>query len=133
MKLRTYVLTSYIAILALGLSACGDGGDTRTLPQPAAQGRDIFQRRCAACHATGTETKVGPGLTDLFAPGGPTLPEHVDYGGNLPNDATITEANVGDWIRQGGAGQIGTMPAVDLNDQELAAVIAYLQTLPPNE
>ncbi len=133
MKGRTLFVAGYAAILAIALGACGASSDTRTLPGPAAQGRDIFQRRCSVCHATSTETKIGPGLANLFTPGGPTLPEQVDYGGKLPNGSQITEANVGAWIKQGGTGQIGTMPAIGLTDQELAAVIAYLQTLPPNE
>ncbi len=133
MKLHKMFLAGYVGMIALGLGACGANDDTRTLDGPAAQGREVFQRCCAACHATGTNTKVGPGLANLFAPGGPTLPDQIDYGGKLPNGAEITTANVGDWITQGGTGKIGSMPAVDLTDQELAAVIAYLQTLPPDE
>jgi cytochrome c len=77
--------------------------------------------------------RVGPGLAGLFEPGGPTLPANVDYGGNLPNGQPITGENVSAWIRSGGQGQIGVMPAngniPNLTDADLADLLAYLASL----
>lgn len=73
--------------------------------------------------------KVGPGLAGLFDEGGPTLPNGVNYAGNLPNGEAINDANVAEWIRSGGRGQIGQMPPRNLSDEELAGVVAYLKTL----
>jgi mono/diheme cytochrome c family protein len=65
----------------------------------------------------------------MFEPGGPTLPSGVNYSGKLPNGAEINDVNVAAWIRNGGRGQIGQMPPRNLNDEEMAGVIAYLKTL----
>lgn len=112
------------AVLA---SALGNQGSGLTAEQ--ARGQSLFRTRCASCHATTTDPGVGPGLAGLFAPGGPTLPASVDYAGKLPNGEPITEASVGQFILNGGKGQIGAMPPVALAGDELQAVIAYLKTL----
>lgn len=105
---------------------------TAPLGDPA-QGQQVFSRGCNACHTTSTRRLVGPGLAGLFEPGGPELPSGVDYGGNLPNGQPITDANVADWIRSGGRGQIGVMPAggnvASLTDADIDNLIAYLKTL----
>jgi cytochrome c len=113
------------------LGACGSndaGAETSSTGSP---GERVFATRCAACHTTSTEATLGPGLARLFAPGGPVLPNGVDYGGNLPNGAPITDENVAAWIREGGQGQIGRMPAVTLSEQEMTDLLAYLKTLEP--
>jgi cytochrome c len=94
-----------------------------------AAGAQIFAQRCAVCHAIDGTQKVGPGLAGLFAPGGPALPAGIDYAGKLPNGEPITDQSVANWIVQGGRGQLGVMPGVQLNAQELADLIAYLRTL----
>jgi cytochrome c len=97
----------------------------------ASPGERVFASRCAACHATSGEAGYGPGLAGLFAPGGPALPDGVDYGGNLPNGTAITDENVAAWIREGGQGQIGRMPAIPLSEQEMTDLLVYLKTLEP--
>jgi cytochrome c2 len=92
-------------------------------------GQATFAQQCSMCHSTGTDTKYGPGLAGMFEPGGPTLPSGVNYSGKLPNGAEINDVNVAAWIRNGGRGQIGQMPPRNLNDEEMAGVIAYLKTL----
>jgi mono/diheme cytochrome c family protein len=105
------------------------GGIARPSGDPVTDGRQIFQARCSPCHSTGTDQEVGPGLAGLFSPGGPSLPDGLDYEGRLPNGDEINEANVAGWIRDGGSGQIGTMPGQPLSEAQMEALIAYLKTL----
>jgi cytochrome c len=117
-----------MAFLVLRPDSAG-AGIARTSDNPIENGRQIFQNRCTHCHSTGTEVKVGPGLAGLFSPGGPALPGGIEYEGGLPNGKEISEANVAEWIREGGSGLIGTMPGQFLSDTQLADLIAYLKTL----
>lgn len=121
------LLTGVLLALLLILGACGQGGRGASSGEPADPGEQIFVSRCAVCHATTTTAGIGPGLAGLFDPGGPTLPDGVDYGGKLPNGEPITEATVAAWIRSGGQGQIGRMPGIPLSDQELTDLLAYLK------
>jgi cytochrome c len=127
---RTYARIALLGLLAVGtaLSAC-NAQEPGQAASGAEAGAQIFQQRCAPCHATSSEQKVGPGLAGLFAPGGPQLPNGIDYDGKLPNGAEITEANVAVWIRKGGQGQLGSMPGTALDDQQMADLLAYLKTL----
>lgn len=134
------VMTIAGALIVVSISACGGGGtssDSAAKPAypagDAAKGKAIFERGCASCHNINTQKLVGPGLAGLFDPGGPALPDGVDYGGKLANGKPITEQNVADWIKVGGQGKIGVMPAkgvaTDITDKDIADVVAYLKTL----
>lgn len=120
-----------LTALSLVPGACGSGGGGAERSSTASPGERVFASRCAACHGTSSKAGYGPGLAGLFAPGGPTLPDGVDYGGNLPNGAAITDENVAAWIRQGGQGQIGRMPGIPLSEQEMTDLLVYLKTLEP--
>ena len=113
-----------VAVFTSGRPLAQDG-----LTAQQSLGASLFRTRCSSCHATTSEMKIGPGLAGLFAPGGPTLPDGVDYGGRLPNGAEISDENVAAFIRVGGKGQIGNMPGFELTDQEIDALISYLKTL----
>ncbi|GAB4434408.1 MAG: hypothetical protein OHK0015_24110 [Chloroflexi bacterium OHK40] len=127
---RTLLASALLGLLVI-LGACGQGGQSSSPGAPADPGAQIFASRCAVCHATTTAAGIGPGLAGLFAPGGPTLPDGIDYGGKLPNGEAITEESVAAWIRSGGQGQIGRMPGIPLNDQEMTDLLAYLKRLEP--
>ncbi len=78
------------------------------------KGQTLFTQNCSGCHSTGTDTKVGPGLKNLFARSA------------LPNGKQVTEQNIEGWITTGG----GSMPAFpQLSDQDKADLAAYLKTL----
>jgi cytochrome c len=93
-------------------------------------GRLVYERQgCAACHSTGTEQSVGPGLAGLFSAEGPALPPGVDYQGNLPNGQPHTDEAVAALIRSGVRGKIGFMMGRDISDADMADLLAYLRTL----
>jgi cytochrome c len=120
------VLLLLLATVSVVLGACDTNDRGAATGSPGAR---VFASRCAVCHTTSSAAGIGPGLAGLFAPGGPTLPAGVDYGGKLPNGTTITDENVAAWIRMGGQGQIGRMPGIPLSEQELSDLLVYLKTL----
>ncbi|GAB4127713.1 MAG: hypothetical protein Fur005_40890 [Roseiflexaceae bacterium] len=141
MRLRVALFTC-ATIVMLFLSACG-GGEAAPPPSAAAdipvtlsasgnaeEGKLVYENQgCTGCHSTGTDKLVGPGLAGLFSGNGPTLPDGVDYKGNLPNGQPRTEENIAAWIRNGGQGQIGVMSGREVSDEDMADLLAYLRTL----
>ncbi|NWF80901.1 MAG: cytochrome c [Chloroflexi bacterium] len=146
--MRTAYRSYLFVTLLCALVACGGGQQPAAPPAPAGEtvaidadtsysargnaenGKALFAP-CSACHHTTTEQLVGPGLAGLFSAVGPVLPAGVDYGGKLPNGKERTETNIAAWIREGGQGQIGLMTPNNLNDQQMADLMAYLRTLKP--
>ena len=90
-----------------------------------AAGEKLFQQKCSACHSTGPfdQRIVGPGLKDvLHDPGHP----------NLVNGNPASPANIAKILQTGYTGSIGTMPNATTNgisDQDIANLVAYLNTL----
>ncbi|HEX6545726.1 MAG TPA: c-type cytochrome [Bryobacteraceae bacterium] len=81
----------------------------------AAKGKEVFEQ-CSVCHnADTTEKKIGPSLKGLFK---------MD---KLVNGKKVTEANVREFIDNGGNG----MPAYAdmLSKEDKDNLIAYLKTL----
>ncbi|NOK60256.1 MAG: cytochrome c [Chloroflexi bacterium AL-W] len=142
---KRHALFIVIGSCAIALAACGGGesanvevteemtaalADTSYSSRgDATAGEAVFQSQCSSCHYATEEVLIGPGMAGVFQPGGPTLPEGVDYGGTLHNGNLISEENVANWIREGGQGEIGVMSAIPLEDQEMADLMAYLRTL----
>lgn len=118
----------FIAVLFVVFASGSPSAQGGLTPQQSL-GASLYRTRCSSCHAVTNEMKIGPGLAGLFDSGGPTLPDGVDYDGKLPNGEEINAENVATFIRVGGKGQIGNMPGFALTDQEIDALIAYLQTL----
>lgn len=86
-----------------------------------AKGKEVFAGKCSVCHNSETrETKIGPGLKDLFH-----WPSH------LLSDGTEHKEHDVETIRKQiveGGGQMDAVGA-SFSDQEIADLIAYLQTL----
>lgn len=142
---RTYTIT-FAALLAfvLTLSACGGGQSgpaASASVEPLARtisangdpdkGKIYFENDggCLACHSTGTDKLVGPGMAGVMTTAGPIYPEGVNYGGKLPNGQPRSEENIAAWIRSGGQGQIGVMSPHEMSDEDMANLLAYLHTL----
>jgi len=89
----------------------------------AAQGWQVFsQRTCISCHAingTGANANVGPNLTHFGS--------RTTIGAGV---LTNTPSNLDKWLANPQAIKPGIyMPNVQLNDQELRALTAYLESL----
>lgn len=104
-------MLNIVAVLTLGLLACGDKDDTGSayddilaLTGDATTGAEVFTSKCSACHgADGSGTDSGP---DLYA--------------QAPG---LSDTDLLDIMFNG----TGSMPAVSLDDQEAADVLAYVQ------
>jgi mono/diheme cytochrome c family protein len=106
-----------VAVLVLGLSACGGSDDgttsTPTSTEAAATGdptagKEVFTSTCGSCHTladAGTSGAIGPNLDDL-----------------APSEETVANQ-----VRTGG----GAMPAFgdELSAQQIADVAAYVSSV----
>lgn len=127
--------------VAIAISACGGGSGgsgtsageiakTLSANGDVSKGEAVFQNSaCSSCHTITTEQLVGPGLAGVMTTEGPTHPEGVSYNGNLPNGQPRTDENVATWIKEGGQGQIGVMPAQAVSDADMPDLLAYLHSL----
>lgn len=128
-------------ILSLGITACGGAqpaaGPVAEIPATlsatgnAERGKVYFEGpgTCSACHSTGTNKMVGPGLAGVMTTVGPVHDAGVTYNGNLPNGKPRTEENIAEWVRSGGQGKVGVMSPHPMSDAEIADLLAYLRTL----
>ncbi len=140
---RTYLgawmllLACAVALAACGQSTSQTAGPVADIPATlsasgdAARGKVFYEEQggCVACHSTGTEKLVGPGLAGVMTTAGPTHTDPVDYKGNLPNGQPRTEENIAAWIRSGGEGKVGVMSGREVSDADMADLLAYLRTL----
>lgn len=119
------LLTS-LGLAALALASCGsDDAGTPSLSPDADEGRRIVQSNgCAACHGSNGGGGVGPPFVGL-------------YGGDveLADGTTVVadEEYLRRAIRDPGADVVAgyrmSMPTVDLSDEEVDSVIAFIREL----
>ena len=88
-------------------------------------GKQLFAQKCTACHkiAPFDQTLVGPGLKGVLHD-----PSHP----NLVNGKAADPADVAGILQNGYVGSMGAMPnasANGLSDQDIANLVAYLNTL----
>jgi len=101
---------------------CGDHPCT-----PPEWGQQLFASKgCAACHQTaeGGPQLAGPSFPHLFG-----RQEHLTGGETITVDAAYLERSVRDPRAQIVDGFGPVMPQIPMSDQQLEALIAYLQTL----
>lgn len=147
-----FLLVTVFAALSLVLAACGNGdddgggddtGDETEATQPAdtggeatepadggggdlaAAGEEIYQSECAQCHSTDGSEGVGPTWQGVWGSeveleSGETVTVDEEY-------VTNSIQNPDDQIVAGFSS--GIMPTVDLSDEEINQIIAYMKTL----
>jgi len=119
---------SLLAVAAIGLlPACAaDAGADPKLPPAAAEGRSVARSRgCAACHGTNGAGGVGPPFVGLFGS------EVVVQGQDEPviADRDYLVRAIVEPSAQLVEGYNLPMPRTELTDDEIDAVIAYIEAL----
>ncbi|HSW52892.1 MAG TPA: cytochrome c [Sulfuricaulis sp.] len=94
-----------------------------------ARGGDIYKANCAACHGANAE---GAPNWHVRGPDGKLPPPPLDASGHAWHHPS---AWLRDMIRQGSVARGGNMPAWEgkLSDDDIAAVIAWIQSRWPEE
>lgn len=110
-------------VLALLATACGGGADD--LDPLAAEGAELVRTQgCTACHGDRGQGGVGPGWVGLHG----SEVELADGTVVVADEAYLTRS-----ITDPGAEQVAgydvAMPENDLDDAQVAAIVAYLKTL----
>jgi cytochrome c2 len=115
-------LVGTVALLLISLTACRSAGEEKYkmtdaqlgLTPEQARGRQVFNARCLRCHESYTSDKrQGFSLKDFYK-------RQVMPSGTPLNDERVAEVIV--------SGK-RMMPATQLDDGDLKALIAYLKTL----
>ena len=114
-----------VAIAVAAFAGCGGDSGSVSLSPEAKHGRDVARTNgCSACHGSNGEGGVGPPLAGLYG----SQVALADGSTALADDAYLTEA-----IREPDATRVAgydvAMPSNDLDDEQIAAVIAYIRAL----
>jgi cytochrome c oxidase subunit 2 len=117
-----------VPLLLGALVACGDdspsAGDGSADPA-VERGRDIARTRgCAACHGADGQGAIGPAWTGLLG-----REVTLDDGSTVTADATYITQAIVDPAAQVVDGYAVTMPKTDLDDDEVADLVAYISSL----
>ena len=113
---------SAIAVLFLTLSACSNAGDAgqQSSGEPAVAqkptGSDLYKRNCVSCHQAN-----GEGIPGAFPP----LAQSDYLADKEKTIAQVIKGSSGE-ITVNGKTYNGTMPAQQLNDEEVSAVLTYV-------
>jgi cytochrome c oxidase subunit 2 len=113
-------------LLAAAVAACvGDSAPDVELSPVAARGRDVVaDRGCRSCHSTSGRDGAGPTWKDLAG-------QEVELGDDstVVADADYLRRSILDPGAEVVSGYGGSMPTYDLSDEDLDAVVAYLEAL----
>jgi cytochrome c oxidase subunit 2 len=128
---RSFVVLSVLA-LVLGVAACGgdddgDGATTTTIELSAAarEGQQVAEAQgCTSCHQVSGDDGIGPAWQGLAG----SEVQLADGSVVVADEAYLTRAIV-EPNAQIVEGYNGIMPERALDDDEVAAIVAYLQEI----
>ena len=127
--LRTSQLVAFVAVAAMLTRAGASLADA----DPAA-GADLFKSRCGICHSPEQGTnKIGPSLFNVVGRPAGSIPDYPYSDANRHSGITWDLAALDRYLTAPQAmvpGTKMTFPGIK-NDEQRAAVIAYLETLKP--
>lgn len=119
-------IAAIAAALVLALAACGGNQDEAASSPLAAQGRELANSAgCSACHGTdGRGGGVGPEWIGLA---GSTVT--LEDGSQVVADTDYVRRAIIDPSADVRAGYTIQMPDVNLDDDEVAALVAYIEEM----
>ena len=121
---RTITSVGVLAGVTL-LTACGSSTTEPDLPPAAAEGRSLVRSKgCAACHGSSGDGGVGPAFVGLY---GSEVP--LQSGETVTADRDYLVESIVDPSAQLVEGYNLPMPRTDLSDDEIDAIIAYIEAL----
>ena len=117
-----------IGILLIMLTACSGGAPAEPTPTPnplVQLGQQVFNTRCATCHALVPETVIiGPSLYGIA-----TRAETRVEGQSAEEYITMSVLRPGDYVVEGFNNVMITNLAKELTSEELNGLVAFLLTL----
>lgn len=126
---RIYSISTTVLIVTFLLAGCG-GGEPAATPPPtldplAQQGKQLFQRECAQCHALAPDTVVvGPSLANVA-----TRAETRMDGISARQYLELSVLNPDSYIVEGFPDAMPKTFGKELTSDELDALVTYLLTL----
>ncbi|HNN14285.1 MAG TPA: cytochrome c [Anaerolineales bacterium] len=117
-----------LSLLTLALAACGSGALVEPTPTPdpfIVQGQQVFNARCATCHALVPDTIIiGPSLSGVASRARERMP-----GVTAEEYLQLSVLRPGDYVVEGFNNVMLTNFAKELTGEELDALVAFLMTL----
>ena len=124
--MRLICLAGVFAVTAAGCDLVTSPPPTPTIPAMAAQGRQVFEHTCSACHSASPDViVVGPSLAGIASRAGARI-EGMDAEAYIRDSIMNPAAYTVEGFRA------GIMPATvfeSLTTEEFEAVVDYLMTL----
>jgi cytochrome c oxidase subunit II len=122
---QTWLKAQPTFAVTLAAPAAGATGAMAAGAGPVAQGQALAQSKgCAACHTVDGSARVGPTWKGLY---GKT--ETLKDGSTAQVDDAYLQGFIRDPLARGVKGFPAVMPKIELSDEELAALVAYIRSL----
>jgi mono/diheme cytochrome c family protein len=117
-----------LMLMTLAISACSAAARAEATPTPdpfIVQGRQVFNTRCAICHALEPNTAIiGPSLAGIA-----TRAETRVEGQNAEEYIQLSILRPGDYIVEGYNNVMITNLSKELTNEDMNALVAFLMTL----
>ncbi len=122
------IVTFLLMQMALVISACSATASAQSTPTPdpfVLQGRQVFNARCATCHALEPNTTIiGPSLSNIA-----TVAETRVDGQTAEEYIQLSILRPADYIVDGYNNVMITNLSKELTNEDMNALVAFLMTL----
>jgi cytochrome c5 len=125
--MKKIVILSLMLVMFV-ISACSTFAPPEPTPTPdpfILQGRQVFNARCATCHALEPNTTIiGPSLSDIA-----TVAETRVEGQSAEEYIQLSILRPGDYVVEGYNNVMITNLSMELTNEDMNALVAFLMTL----